>query len=178
MAIGFQIFFTTIIIFNIKPSCLKKNGVELLVLDPGHDDSPVSRRSDDKVRAESGLKFLWPKIHEGQLNSAVAWLAFETILLDPSLSEEERDELRSMIRFSRYPGEASFGEFEKSQGYYSMTQGKIDSGVGNRQSRVNTMMRSHRKFQSSAKPKWSSNFSNIQDREELLNTTISFMNLI
>jgi hypothetical protein len=136
-----------------------------LILDPGHDDSSASRRSDARVRGgQGGTTFLWPKIHEGQLNSAVSWMAFEMILRDPSLSSSERDELRTMIRFTRYPGEKYFGQYESRESYYSSNQGTIDSGITNRRDRANYMMQKHRSYSPSNQGVWSTQLSNVSDQ--------------
>jgi len=134
---------------HLKPECLVANGIDLIVLDPGHDDSASSMRSEGKDSANGPVYFGRPKIHEGKLAMASAWMAYDLMLKDPSLSDTERRRLQTMIRFSRYPGETSFGQWEKSFGYYSSTQGTIDSGVGNRQSRVNYMMKNHRVYDAS-----------------------------
>jgi hypothetical protein len=154
---------------SLKPSCLKRNGLDLLVLDGGHDDSKNSTRSDAKVRGGSDkYVILWPKVHEGQLNMATAWMAYDIMLKDPSLTAAERDELRTMIRFSRHPGEKTFGEYERSFGYYSSTQGTIDSGVTNRRQRVNFMMANHRQYDPSKSNKLSTSFSNVTSNSVVL----------
>ncbi|MEZ4814260.1 MAG: hypothetical protein R3A80_03515 [Bdellovibrionota bacterium] len=147
---------------NIRPQCLHNNGVDLIILDGGHDDSSNSTRSDAKVRGGNGkYVILWPKVHEGRLNMATAWMAYDLMLKDPSLSASERKELQTMIRFSRHPGEKSFGEYEKSFGYYSSTQGSIDSGVTNRKNRVNYMMQNHRSYDPSRPNNLSSSYENV-----------------
>ncbi len=134
---------------HLSPSCLRAKGIELIALDPGHDDSDASRRSDAKVSGEgSSTRFLWPEIHEGNLNQVVAWLAYDMILKDPKLSDGERAELQSMIRFSRHPGERTFGEYELADGYSTSSQGTIDDTVTNRKARVNFMMKNHRPLKS------------------------------
>ena len=134
---------------SVAPSCLKRNGLELIALDPGHDDSNASRRSDAKVRGGNGrYVFLWPEVHEGRLNQVVSWLVYDLLMKDPRLNAAQRDELQTMIRFSRHPGETQFGQYEKSASYSSSSQGSITSGVTNRRNRVNFMMLNHREYDS------------------------------
>ncbi|MBP7845701.1 MAG: hypothetical protein KA116_12920 [Proteobacteria bacterium] len=134
---------------GVTPSCLKKSGFELLVLDPGHDDSSNSRRSDAKVRGGNGkYVFLWPEVHEGNLTMVTSYLAYEYLLGNPSLSERDRSELKTMIRFTRLPGEKTFGQYEKDSGYGPLG-GSITSGIDNRKERVNIMMANHRPYDAS-----------------------------
>jgi hypothetical protein len=67
------------------------------------------------------------------------------MLKDSSLSAAEREELRSMIRFSRLPGEREFGEYEKEEGYAERVNGPITSDTTNRLEHVNYMMSHHRR---------------------------------
>jgi hypothetical protein len=147
---------------SLKPQCLHDNGIDLIILDGGHDDSEDSTRSDAMVRGGNGkYVILWPKVHEGRLTMTTAWLAYDLMLKDPSLSESDRNELQTMIRFTRHPGEKSFGEFEKSAGYYSATQGTIDSGITNRRERANFMMKNHRNYSASSSNHLSSSFDDV-----------------
>jgi hypothetical protein len=123
----------------ISPSCMRKKGIELVILDPGHDDSSASQRSDVNG------KFKWPEVHEGQSNMVSAFLALEYALINPKLSVSEQKELRTMIRLSRHPGEKYFGDLEQSAGY-GVRSGLITSGVENRPGRVNAMAANHRPY--------------------------------
>lgn len=128
---------------------MRRKGIELVILDPGHDDSSASRRSDAKVRGGSNsYVFLWPDVHEGQSNMISSYLALEYLVSHPKLSLEEARELRTMIRFSRYPGEKYFGDWEQSSGY-GTRGGIITDGVDNRSTRLNFMAANHRPFDSS-----------------------------
>lgn len=147
----------------VTPTCLKNSGIELIAIDPGHDDTPSSRRSDALVRGQEnrGVQFLWPKVHEGNLNQVVSWLAYEYMVNHPRLSFSERTELSTMIRFSRYPGEKTFGQYEKEFGYSTKTQGTIDFSVTNRKDRVNFMMKNHRTFDAQARHFWSAQTKDV-----------------
>lgn len=154
---------------NVKPSCLRAAGVDLIILDAGHDDSSDSTRSDAKIRGGNGKYVIqWPKVHEGKLNMVSAWLAYDALLKNPSLSAAERDELQTMIRFSRMPGEKTFGTYEKSAGYSASTSGTIDSGVTNRGGRIRYMMQNHRKYDAARANKWSSTVSDVSSRAVML----------
>lgn len=150
---------------TLKPACLKSSGFDLIALDPGHDDTSASRRSDAKVRGGNGkYVFLWPKVHEGQLNMVTSLLVAHYMLSNPALSAAEKRELTQMIRLSRYPGERRFGDYELEEGYISSSVGSIDDTVTNRRNRVNQMIRSHRKYSSSNAKGWASAVSNVQER--------------
>lgn len=150
---------------SLKPSCLKSSGIELIAIDPGHDDSSSSRRSDAKVRGGNGkYVFLWPKVHEGQLNMVTSLLAAHYMVSNPALSESERKEMEQMVRLSRYPGEKRFGEYELDEGYVSSSVGSIDHTVTNRRERVNQMLRQHRPFTGSTAKGWGSTVKNVQER--------------
>jgi len=134
----------------ISPSCMRRKGIELVILDPGHDDSSASRRSDAKVRGgSSSYVFKWPEVHEGQSNMISSYLALEYALAHPKLSADEKKELRTMIRFSRHPGEKYFGDWEQSGGY-GTRGGTITSGVENRTTRLNAMAANHRMYDPSS----------------------------
>jgi hypothetical protein len=149
---------------KITPSCLRKNNFELIALDPGHDDSPSSRRSDAKVRGGNGkYVFIWPKVHEGQLNMVTSLMMYHYIVSNPALSASEQKEISRMVRLSRYPGERRFGEYELQEGYVSSSVGSIDHTVTNRRNRVNQMIRSHR-APASTNTGWSSQTSNVQEK--------------
>jgi hypothetical protein len=154
---------------EIRPSCLRAAGIDLLVFDPGHDDTSSSRRSDAKVRGGDGkYVFLWPSVHEGNLNMATAWMAYELMLKSSKLSAVERDELATMIRFTRYPGESDFGQYEKALSYSSATQGKIDWTITNRKSRVNYMIQNHRPYDRSGRNNFSPVKKNVVSRSALI----------
>lgn len=154
---------------NVKPACLKAAGVDLIILDPGHDDSSDSTRSDAKIRGGNGKYVIqWPKVHEGKLNMVSAWLAYDALMKNPNLSAAERDELQTMIRFSRMPGEKTFGTYEKSAGYAASTSGTIDAGVTNRAARIRYMMQNHRKYDASKASKWSASVSDVSSRTVML----------
>ncbi len=131
----------------ISPSCMRRKGIELVVLDPGHDDSSASKRSDAKDPGGSRYYFKWNEVHEGQSNMMSAYLALEYALINPRLSIPERRELRTMIRLSRHPGERYFGDWEQYAGY-GTRGGSITAGIENRASRVNAMAANHRPFDS------------------------------
>lgn len=130
---------------SLKPACLRQHGLDLVVLDPGHDDSELSRRSEAKACRNCQDEFLRPLIHEGQANQAVAWMAFDLMLKDPTLTPEERAELRTMLRFTRLPGEQNFGDYEKTLGYIDHANGPINSSTVGRVEHVNDMMAHHRR---------------------------------
>lgn len=129
----------------LTPECIRPKGMSLIILDPGHDDSDNSRRSDAKDRGGSKYYFKWPEVHEGQGNMVTSYLALEYALAHPALSVNQKRELRTMIRFSRHPGEKYFGDYESVSGYGSRG-GLIDSGVSNRPERVSFMAKNHRPF--------------------------------
>jgi|GEM_PF-1380614 len=129
----------------LKPECLRRRGIDLIVLDAGHDDSELSRRSEAKRCRTCPDEFLRPLIHEGHANQAVAWMAFDLMLKDPSLNDAERTELRGMVRFTRLPGELNYGEYEKALGYTDRLNGPITSNTVNRVEHVNHMMAYHRR---------------------------------
>lgn len=130
----------------LEPGCLKRSGWELVILDAGHDDSDVSMRSDSRVRGGDGsLVFLWPEIHEGQLNWLTAYLVYDIIVSHPALSVSQKNELKTMLRFTRHPGEIFYGEFEALEGY-GERGGEITAGIENRLERANQMIRFHRPF--------------------------------
>jgi len=130
----------------LEPGCLKRSGWDLVILDAGHDDSEASMRSDSRIRGGDGrLVFLWPEVHEGQLNWLTAYLAYEIIVGNPALSLSQKNELKSMLRFTRHPGETFYGEFEALEGY-GERGGEITSGIENRLERANQMIRFHRPF--------------------------------
>jgi hypothetical protein len=134
--------------FGVTPSCLRSSGYELVILDAGHDDSDASRRSDAKIRGGNGrYVFQWPEVHEGQLNMVSSYLAYEYLVSNPSLTSAQRNELRTMIRFTRLPGEKTFGQYESAAGYGS-TSGTITAGIENRRTRINAMMSAHRPYDS------------------------------
>jgi len=134
---------------GLSPTCLKNSGIKLLILDAGHDDSSRSIRSDAKVRGGDGrYVILWPEVHEGQLNFTTAYLTYAYILGNPALSNAQRNELQSMIRFTRLPGESKFGQYESEDGYGSIG-GTITQGIENRANRINSMMANHRPYDSS-----------------------------
>lgn len=125
---------------------MRRKGIELVILDPGHDDSTASRRSDAKVRGGNGnYTFLWPDVHEGQSNMVSSYLALEYLIAHSKLTAAEARELRTMIRFTRHPGEKSFGDWEASAGY-GVRGGTITDGIENRVSRINSMAANHRPY--------------------------------
>ncbi len=130
----------------LTPECIKAKGMSLVILDPGHDDTDASRRSDAKDRGGSKYYFKWPEVHEGQANMVSSYLALEYALAHPSLSVNQKRELRTMIRFSRHPGEKTFGDYEALSGYGVRGGCSITSGVTNRPERVTAMAKSHRPF--------------------------------
>ncbi len=153
----------------ITPSCLRKGGVELLILDPGHDDSAMSMRSDAKVRGGgSSTKFIWPKIHEGNLTQVTAWLVYDLMMKDERLSARERQELQTMVRFTRHPGEKTYGQYEKELGYSSSTQGTIDSGVTNRASRIRFMMENHRAYDPNNAKFWAGSSRDVTSKSVMI----------
>jgi hypothetical protein len=154
---------------SFRPDCFRAKGVELLILDPGHDDSTASRRSDAKVRGGGDkFQFLWPKIHEGNLNQVAAWMIYDLILKDVRLTPAERRELQTMIRFSRHPGEKTFGQYEKEMGYYAETQGTIDDTVTNRKARINYMMQNHRAYNPDSLSYWSGPKKDVSSKTVML----------
>ena len=154
---------------GITPSCLRKGGVELLILDPGHDDSPGSMRSDAKVRGGgSATQFIWPKIHEGNLTQVTAWLVYDLILRDRRLSDRERQELQTMIRFTRHPGEKTYGQYEKELGYSSSTQGTIDGGVTNRAARIRFMMENQHTYDPNSDRFWAGPVQDVTSKSVMI----------
>lgn len=153
---------------NLRPECLVQNGVELIVLDPGHDDTSNSIRSEGKDTPNGKAYFGRPRVHEGKLTMITAWLAYDLMLKDSNLSSSDRKKLQSMIRLARYPGEKTFGEYEKTAGYYSTTQGTIDEGVGNRQARVNYMMRNHREYDPNRSNGWGATLKDVASKTVFL----------
>ncbi|NCN40347.1 hypothetical protein GW916_03770 [bacterium] len=133
---------------KLSPSCLRRSGLELIILDPGHDDSDNSRRSDAKDPGGSKYYFKWPKVHEGQMAQVTAYFAYEYLVSHPGLSDNQRNELKTMIRFTRHPGESKFGQYESERGY-GVQGGTITSGVTNRRDRINHMITNHRPYESS-----------------------------
>ncbi len=132
---------------NFRPQCLKNAGVDLIILDAGHDDSPDSQRSEAlPYQGASAPQELRPKVHEGHLNMVTAWMVYDMILKDSHLSDLERRELQTMLRLTRHPGEKSFGEFEKDFGYSNSIEGPINPGVDYRKEHTNYMMAHHRAF--------------------------------
>ncbi|HVJ64889.1 MAG TPA: hypothetical protein VM901_06510 [Bdellovibrionota bacterium] len=155
---------TTLSLPKLTPSCLRKNNFELIAIDPGHDDSSASRRSDAMVRGGNGkFVFLWPKVHEGQLNMVTALLMYHYIVSNPALSSAEKSEIAKMVRLSRYPGEKRFGEYEIEAGYTASSVGSIDDTVTNRRNRVNQMIRSHR-APTSTSSGWAGSTTNVQEK--------------
>lgn len=155
---------STLSLPKLTPSCLRKNGFEMIALDPGHDDSSSSRRSDAKVRGGNGkYVFIWPKVHEGQLTMTTSLMMYHYLVSNPALSAGEQREISKMVRLSRYPGERKFGEYEVEEGYSSSSVGSIDFTVTNRRNRVNQMIRSHR-APASTNTGWSSNVTNVQEK--------------
>ncbi len=153
---------------KLTPSCLRKNNFELIAVDPGHDDSSASRRSDAKVRGGNGrYVFAWPKVHEGNLNMVTSLLMYHYIVSNPALTAAEQKEISKMVRLSRYPGEKKFGEYEVQEGYASSSVGTIDHTVTNRRNRVNQMIKSHR-APASTNTGWSSSVSNVQEKSIFL----------
>lgn len=154
----------TLTLPKLTPACLRKNGFEMIALDPGHDDSSSSRRSDAKVRGGNGkYVFIWPKVHEGQITMTTSLLMYHYLVSNPALSASEQREISRMVRLSRYPGERKFGEYEVEEGYSSSSVGSIDFTVTNRRNRVNQMIRSHR-APASTNTGWSSALSNVQEK--------------
>lgn len=155
---------------KLTPSCLKANGFDLIALDPGHDDTLASQRSDAKVRGGNGkFVFLWPKVHEGNLNMVTSLLVEYYLTSNPALSESQKREMAQMVRLSRYPGERRFGEYELEDGYINSSVGLIDDTVINRRDRVNQMLRLHRPYSSSSAKGWSSDVvQNVQERSMFL----------
>jgi hypothetical protein len=133
---------------GVTPSCLHSAGIDLIVFDPGHDDTEASQRSDAKIRGGNGkYVFQWPDVHEGKLNMIASYLAYEYLVGHPKLTTQQRAELKTMIRLSRYPGEKYFGQYESETGY-GPKGGIITDEVDNRKSRINTMMSNHRPYDS------------------------------
>ena len=154
----------TLSIPKLTPSCLRKNNFEMIALDPGHDDSSASRRSDAKVRGGNGrFVFIWPKVHEGQLTMVTSLMMYHYLTTNLALSSSEQREMSRMVRLSRYPGERRFGEYEIEAGYNSSSVGIIDDTVTNRRNRVNQMIRAHR-APASTSTGWSSQAINVQEK--------------
>lgn len=128
---------------SLKPQCLRNHGLDLIVIDAGHDDSILSRRSEAKRCPDCPTEVLRPLIHEGQLNAAVSNMIFDMMMKDASLTSQERAELRSMVRLSRHPGEVLFGEYEVAMGRLAQTNGPIRPNTENRLEHINIMMNQH-----------------------------------
>lgn len=155
---------------KLTPACLKANGFDLIAIDPGHDDTAASTRSDAKVRGGNGkFVILWPKVHEGNLNMVTSLLVEHYLTSNAALSDAQKKEISQMVRLSRYPGERRFGEYELEDGYISSSVGLIDDTVINRRERVNQMLRFNRPYSSSSPKGWStSEVKNVQERAMFL----------
>ena len=149
---------------KITPQCLRAKGYKLFLMDSGHDESPLSMRSEARRSEQSREKeFLRPRIHEGKLNQLVSWLVYDLILKGSHLNALERRELSTMIRFTRHPGERVFGDYEQRAGYSNSNQGEMDSSVLNRVDRVNFAMNKHRLFDPSRADGWSQQTTSVPD---------------